>query len=497
MTSFKDLWLAPKFLDVLDAEWYRTPTPIQEQSIPIALAGKDIFWCAQTGTGKTAAFSLPMLQNLDSTHDDSDGRKDRVWIRSLIITPTRELAIQIGENLRKYSRKTNLRNTVIFGGVKQTNQVKVLRKGVEILVATPGRLLDLINQKHINLTHVEVLILDEADRMMDMWFIHDIKKINNFIPKKRQTLFFSATTTSKVMDLAGQFLTDPQEITVSPASSTVDTVDQTLYTLTKQDKKELLYYIFDTTKITSAVVFTRTKHGANKVEKNLKKVWIKAAALHGNKSQNQRQKALKALKDGDIQVLVATDVAARGIDVSLLSHVIIYDVPVEPESYVHRIGRTWRAGETGHALMFCDPSEIKLLKEVTKLIKKDIPLVKDQPFHMDFTTLTREQIAEATKKPPRGGRWGWGWWGRGGKQWGWGRNRWGESNGRWGRKRNNDSKSSGPKKGRGKSSEWGSSSDNSRFGLRPSGWSSSKPKPKGRYNKKWWAGGGRSRSSRS
>ncbi len=418
MTTFKDLWLAQKFLDVLDAEWYHTPTPIQEQSIPIALTGKDIFGCAQTGTGKTASFSLPMLQLLDSTHNDSTSTKGKkAKIRSLIVTPTRELAIQIGENLRKYSRKTNLRNTVIFGGVKQTNQVKVLNKGVEILVATPGRLLDLVNQKIIDLSQVEVLILDEADRMMDMWFIHDIKKINKLIPKKRQTLFFSATTTDKVMVLAGEFLHDPAKITVTPASSTVDTIDQSLYTLHKKDKKELLYHIFNTTKITSAVVFTRTKHWANKVEKSLLQVGIKAAALHGNKSQNARQKALKALKDGSVQVLVATDVAARWIDVSMLSHVIIYDVPVEPESYVHRIGRTWRAGESGHALMFCDPSEIKLLKEVVKLIKKDIPHTKDHPFHLDFGTLSKAEIEEFSKKPARWGRW----WGRPGGQ---GGNRW-------------------------------------------------------------------------
>ena len=487
MTTFKDLWLAPKFLDVLDAEWYHTPTPIQEQSIPVALQGQDIFGCAQTGTGKTASFSLPMLQLLDSTHDDSQWRKDRVWIRSLIVTPTRELAIQIGENLRKYSRKTNLRNTVIYGGVKQGNQVKALRKGVEILVATPGRLLDLIDQKHINLTKVEVLILDEADRMMDMWFIHDIKKINNFIPKERQTLFFSATTTDKVMDLAGQFLRDPVQIAVTPASSTVDTIDQTLYTLTKQDKKALLTDIFNTTRITSAVVFTRTKHWANKIEKHLNKIWVKAAALHGNKSQNQRQKALKALKDGSIQALVATDVAARGIDVSQLSHVIIFDVPVEPESYVHRIGRTGRAGETGHALMFADPSEIKLLKDVIKLIGKDIPLVKDHPFHLDFNSLSREQIAEASKKPPRGGRWG-GWQrGRSVNTWS-ERNRWQWSNSRWGRKR---SKPSSEKR----SSGW----DNSKFGLRSGEWSSPKPrsdsKKFGRKPKSWWnrSGGGRSR----
>ncbi len=409
MTTFEDLWLAQKFLDVLDAEWYHTPTPIQEQSIPIALQGKDIFWCAQTWTWKTAAFSLPMLQLLDASHDDSNSTKGKkVWIRSLIVTPTRELAIQIWENLRKYSRKTNIRNTVIFGWVKQTNQVKVLRKGVEILVATPWRLLDLVNQKHIDLSRVEVLILDEADRMMDMWFIHDIKKINKYIPSKRQTLFFSATTKDEVMKLASEFLDNPVEITVTPASSTVDTIDQSLFTVSKQDKKELLYHIFKTTKITSAVVFTRTKHGANKVEKNLKKVGIKAWALHGNKSQNQRQKALSALKTWEIQVLVATDVAARGIDVSKLSHVIIYDVPVEPESYVHRIWRTWRAGETWHALMFCDPSEIKYLKQVLKLINKDIPMNKEHPYYLDFATLTKEELAEANKKPVR---W-WRHWGR-------------------------------------------------------------------------------------
>jgi len=385
MTTFKDIWIVQKFLDALDEKWYVNPTPIQEQAIPHILAGKDVFGGAQTWTGKTAAFCLPTLQKLDATHDDSTSTKGkRVRIRHLILTPTRELAIQISDNLRAYSKKCNLRSTVIYGGVSQNPQVKVLRKWVEIVVATPGRLLDLINQKHVNLTHVEIFTLDEADRMLDMGFINDIKKISNHIPPTRQTLFFSATMSPKIMKIAEDFLRDPIKIEIAPESSTVDTVSQSLYTVSKSDKKNLLLHLLKNSKIKSAVVFTKTKHGANKVAKILAQEHIKSAAIHGNKSQSARQKALSQLKNWAIRVLVATDVAARGIDVDELSHVIIYDVPLEPEVYVHRIWRTWRAGLEWEAIMFFEPEEMKYFKQVMKLIDQDIPLVKDHPYHLDI-----------------------------------------------------------------------------------------------------------------
>lgn len=392
MTHFKDLGIAQKFLDALAIKGYTTPTPIQEQAIPPILAGKDVFGGAQTGTGKTAAFCLPTLQRLDATHDDSVSNKGKtVRIRSLILTPTRELAIQIGENLRAYGKKCNLRSTVIYWWVGQNPQVKALRKGVEIVVATPGRLLDLINQKHVNLTHVEIFVLDEADRMLDMGFIRDINKIVNYIPKKRQTLFFSATMAPSIMELADTYLKDPVKIEVAPEAFTVDTVSQSLYTMQKDDKKNLLLYLLKDSAIKNAVVFTKTKHGANKVHKILETAGIKSAAIHGNKSQSARQKALKDLKQWIIRVLVATDVAARGIDVNELSHVIIYDVPLEPEVYVHRIGRTGRAGLEGDAVMFCEPAEIKYLNQVIRLIGKDIPLVTDHPFHSDIFNGTQKR----------------------------------------------------------------------------------------------------------
>lgn len=398
MTTFKDLWLAPKFLDALEAQGYTTPTPIQEQAIPVALTGSDLFGCAQTGTGKTAAFSLPLLQRLDATHDDSVSTKGkRVRIRGLILTPTRELAIQIAENMRAYGTKSNLRSTVIYGGVSQVPQVKILRKGVEILIATPGRLLDLINQKHINLSMVEIFVLDEADRMLDMWFIHDIKKISNFLPKKKQTLFFSATVAPSVMELAHTFLHEPQQITVAPQVTTVETVSQSLYTLDKSNKKDLLLHLLKDKSIRNAVVFTKTKHGANKVATILEKAGIPSAAIHGNKSQSARQKALASLKDGSIRILVATDIAARGIDVDQLSHVIIYDVPLEPEVYVHRIGRTGRAGLEGDAIMFCEYEELKYLYQILRLIKTDIPVVTQQPYHVD---LHIKQAAELSGNAP-------------------------------------------------------------------------------------------------
>lgn len=389
MTQFSDLWLDTKFLQALDKLWYTTPSPIQEQAIPHILSGKDVFWCAQTGTGKTAAFSLPMLQLLDKQAYQTTmkpSKYKRPPIRALILTPTRELAIQIGESIDDYAKNTTLTNAVIYGGVSQVEQVKKLRKWVDILVATPWRLLDLVNQSFVRLSDIQIFVLDEADRMLDMGFIHDIKKVIWLLPRsKRQSLFFSATVAPKVVELSKWMLHDPIHITVTPASSTVDTINQSLYTVRTEDKKTLLLHLLENPEIKNAVVFTKTKHGANKVEKILAQAKISSAAIHGNKSQSARQNALKNLKSGDIRILVATDVAARGIDIDELSHVIIYDVPLEPESYVHRIGRTGRAGLAGHSIMLCDASEINQLKQIVKLIGKEIPLETNHPFHIELT----------------------------------------------------------------------------------------------------------------
>jgi len=382
MTQFSELGLSPALLKSLESKGYTSATPIQAQSIPIILEGHDMFGCAQTGTGKTAAFALPTIQLLEKSQ--KPGVKRPKPIRSLILTPTRELAIQIAENYTKYGQNTGMTNTVVFGGVSQVPQVKILRNGVDILIATPGRLLDLVKQRHITLDRVEIFILDEADRMLDMGFIRDIKRIIPMLPRVRQNLFFSATMASEIMELAHTILRNPKTVKITPVSSTVDTVGQALYTLRKENKKDLLLYLLKDKNIKNTIVFTKTKHGANKVEKILQQANIKSAAIHGNKSQNARQQALAGLKSGAIRALVATDIAARGIDVSELSHVIIYDVPLEPESYVHRIGRTGRAGLKGDSMMFCDPEEVKYLRQITKLIGKSIPLVTDQPFHLDI-----------------------------------------------------------------------------------------------------------------
>jgi ATP-dependent RNA helicase RhlE len=346
-----------------------------------------MFGCAQTGTGKTAAFALPTLQVLSKSnhivsHNPEGSRTRQKPIRSLILTPTRELAIQIAENYTKYGKHTGLNNTVVFGGVSQVPQVKTIKSGVDILIATPGRLLDLLQQKLVSLTQVEIFVLDEADRMLDMGFIRDIRKILTFLPGKRQNLFFSATMAPEIMDLAHTILRNPETVKVTPVSSTVDTVGQSLYTVSKENKKNLLLHLLQDPTIKNTIIFTKTKHGANKVEKLLAQAGIPSAAIHGNKSQNARQQALANLKNGSVRALVATDIAARGIDVSQLSHVIIYDVPLEPEVYVHRIGRTGRAGLTGDAMMFCDPDELKYLNQIIKLIGKEIPLITNQPFHL-------------------------------------------------------------------------------------------------------------------
>ncbi len=396
--KFSDLKLIPSILKALEKEWYTTPTPIQEKSIPLILAGKDVMWCAQTGTGKTASFAIPILQLLHNAPKDP---KTADKIKTLILTPTRELAIQIGESFAAYSVGTGIRHTVIFGGVGQSPQVKAIRKGVDVVIATPGRLIDLMQQKHISLAHLQIFVLDEADRMLDMGFIHDIKKVLKTLPNKRQSLFFSATMPATIMELAHTILKDPTKVVVSPISSTVQTVKQSLYFVEKADKRDLLVHLLKDTSIESALVFTRTKHGADKVTQVLMKAGIKTAAIHGNKSQGARQTALTNLKEKRIRVLVATDIAARGIDINELSHVFIYDIPTEPETYVHRIGRTGRAGATGVAIAFCDSDEKKYLKEIIKVIKQDIDVVEDHPFKSKWKTMTPSSKQSKPQKSSR------------------------------------------------------------------------------------------------
>lgn len=378
--TFKDLGLIDPILKALADKGYTHPTPIQEQAIPILLKDKDLLGCAQTGTGKTAAFTIPILQGIYSNiNAGKSGRK----IKALIITPTRELAIQIDDNITEYGKFTGIKNTVIYGGVKQGSQVKALRSGVDILTATPGRLLDLINQKHINLRDLEYFVLDEADQMLDMGFIHDIKKIIKIIPKDRQSLFFSATMPRSIIDLSKQILGDFERITIEPEQTTAERVDQAVYFVSKKSKVKLLTHLINTDKPDSTLVFSRTKHGANKIVKSLDKAGINSAAIHGNKSQAARQKALGAFKDGETKVLVATDIAARGIDVSKLLLVVQYDLPNVPETYIHRIGRTGRAKASGTALAFCADDERPFLKDIEKLIKQKLDVVKDHPYLVD------------------------------------------------------------------------------------------------------------------
>ncbi len=375
--SFETLNLIPAIQDALKAEGYTTPTPIQAQAIPIVLSRKDLFGIAQTGTGKTAAFAIPTLQILK---ENQQSEHDRKVIKALICTPTRELAIQIGESFAAYGKFTKLNHTVIFGGVSQHAQAIQLRQGVDILIATPGRLLDLINQKIIDLKHIKIFILDEADRMLDMGFIHDIKKLITYIPSKRQTLFFSATMPPDILKLASSILTNPVTVEVTPTSSTVEKIEQAIYYVDKGNKRKLLAHLLEDKTITSCLIFTRTKHGADRVVKDLAQTGTIAQAIHGNKSQNARQNALNNFKDGKTRVLVATDIAARGIDVEQLSHVINYELPNIPETYVHRIGRTGRAGASGKAISFCEQEEKEYLKDIQKLINKTLPVVTEHPF---------------------------------------------------------------------------------------------------------------------
>jgi ATP-dependent RNA helicase RhlE len=374
--QFESLNLIEPILKAVKEEGYSTPTPIQAETIPIILQGTDLIGCAQTGTGKTAAFAIPILQLLSANKAFDRKRK----IRSLIVTPTRELAIQIGESFNAYGRHTGLTNTVIFGGVNQNPQTATLLRGVDILVATPGRLLDLINQGFLNLRDVEILVLDEADRMLDMGFIHDVKRILALVPKKKQSLLFSATMPDEIVKLAASMLNNPSRVSVTPQSSTVDIIKQYVYFVDKGNKNSLLVNILKEQDIKTALVFTRTKHGADKVVKILLKNNITAEAIHGNKAQNARQRALTNFKAQTTRVLVATDIAARGIDVDELEYVINYEMSNIAETYVHRIGRTGRAGAKGTAYSFCDAEEKEYLRDVEKLINKRIPVIDNHPF---------------------------------------------------------------------------------------------------------------------
>ncbi|WP_040951007.1 DEAD/DEAH box helicase [Gorillibacterium massiliense] len=388
--TFERLQLIPPILKALAKENYTQPTPIQEQAIPPALAGRDLFGCAQTGTGKTAAFLLPIIQRLSTQQGSPNGKR---VIRSLILTPTRELAIQISDNFKAYGCFSNLRSAVIVGGVSQQAQEQALERGIDILIATPGRLIDLMNQGIADLSHVQIFVLDEADRMLDMGFIHDMRRIIAKLPAKRQTLFFSATMPPEITSLVDSLLMNPMRIEVTPVSSTAERIKQTLYYVDKPNKLPLLIDLLQDKSIVSALVFTRTKHGADRLVRGLTKAKITAQAIHGDKSQNARQAALNNFKSGATRLLVATDIAARGIDIDELSHVINYNLPNISETYVHRIGRTGRAGLSGIAISFCEHEEIPYLKDIEKLIKQKIPVIRDHPYPMTIS-------AETAAAPP-------------------------------------------------------------------------------------------------
>lgn len=394
--QFKELNIMPSIIKALENENYEIPTPIQEEAIPVVLSGKDLLGCAQTGTGKTAAFAIPTLQILS---EEKIPRWEKQNIRALVVTPTRELAIQIYESFNTYGKFLDLKTCVVFGGVSQKPQETSLRQGVDILVATPGRLLDLMDQKIVNIEHIKILVLDEADRMLDMGFIHDIKKIIAKTPTDKQTLFFSATMPPDIAKLAGKILKSPVKIEVTPASTTVDLIEQYLYYVDKGNKKDLLLHILKNEKIDSTLVFTRTKHGADRIVKQLSRSKVVAQAIHGDKSQGARQKALNDFKNKRLQVLIATDIAARGIDIDELSHVINYDLPDVPETYVHRIGRTGRAGLGGVAISFCDFDEKEQLADIEKLIGKKLTEVKEHPY-----PLVNNFPAVKAVQPKRGAR---------------------------------------------------------------------------------------------
>lgn len=396
--NFTDLNLIEPIARAIKEEGYTHPTPIQEKSIPEILKGKDFLGCAQTGTGKTAAFAIPILQNL--TNNKTPNRH----IKALILTPTRELAIQIEENINAYGKYLPLKKLVIFGGVKQGNQEAALRKGVDILVATPGRLLDFISQGIISLKNIEIFVLDEADRMLDMGFVHDVKRIIRLLPEKRQTLFFSATMPAEIQKLADSILHHPVKVEVTPVSSTAETIKQSVYFVEREDKLNLLTHILQNDISDSVLVFARTKHGADKITKKLVKSNISAQAIHGDKSQNARQNALNNFKNGTTRVLIATDIAARGIDIDELKFVINFELTDVSETYVHRIGRTGRAGAEGISISFVDGLDLLNLKNTEKLIGKKIPVIKDHPFHTDNLVAQKRDsnnkpVPAGTEKP--------------------------------------------------------------------------------------------------
>jgi ATP-dependent RNA helicase RhlE len=396
--KFNELNLIEPILKAVEDKGYSEPTPIQEQAIPLVLNRKDLLGCAQTGTGKTAAFSIPIIQLIQQKEGNKLGKPA---LRALIVTPTRELAIQIDENIKAYAKETGVKNTVIFGGVKQGKQVDRLKKGVHILVATPGRLLDLIGQGFISLDDIKLFVLDEADRMLDMGFINDIKKIIKLLPQLRQSLFFSATMPDNIVDLSRQILRNPVKVEVTPASSTAETVQQYLYYTNRTDKRKLLIHILEERQIDQGLVFSRTKHGADRIVRDLRKNKIKALAIHGDKAQNQRQKSLDQFKDGNIRVLVATDIAARGIDINKLRFVINYDIPNLPETYVHRIGRSGRAGEEGIAISICEPEENVYIRSIQKLIGDQIEVVDVNPYPQTEKPMTEAEKKEWNKEKQR------------------------------------------------------------------------------------------------
>jgi len=392
--QFADLNLIDPLLRAVSAEGYDVPTPIQEQAIPPILAGSDLLGCAQTGTGKTAAFALPILQRLVA------GGPSR-GIRALILTPTRELAAQIGESFTAYGKYLGLRNTVVFGGVGQRPQVAALRRGVDVLIATPGRLLDLCSQRLVSFADLQIFVLDEADRMLDMGFIHDVRRLIAMIPERRQTLFFSATMPPDIQRLAASILSRPVRVEVTPVATTAEKIDQSVFMVERSDKRALLEHVLGDQDIRRVLVFTRTKHGANRVAEQLQRASIGAVAIHGNKSQNARERALSDFKQGTTRVLVATDIAARGIDIDDISHVINYDLPNVPESYVHRIGRTARAGASGVALSFCDMEERAFLADIERLIRMRVPVVADHPYRSTSSAPARSD-ARPQGRPQQG-----------------------------------------------------------------------------------------------
>jgi len=388
LADFASLKLVEPLMQAVTESGYTKPTPIQAQSIPALLEGHDLLGLAQTGTGKTAAFTLPMLQRMMANRKQPQPKS----MRALILTPTRELAVQINDSIKTYGRHLPLRSTVIFGGVGQVPQINTMRRGVDLVVATPGRLLDLMNQGHVTLTSVEFFVLDEADRMLDMGFIRDIKKIVGFLPARRQTLLFSATMPNDVADLANSLLTKPKRVEVVPQSTTAERIDQIVYMVSRANKRKLLSDLLGAPDVTRTIVFTRTKRGADRVAENLERDGFSSAAIHGNKGQNARQIALNAFRNGSVKVLVATDIAARGIDIDNISHVVNFDLPLEPESYVHRIGRTARAGATGIAISLCDGEERSLLRDIEKIVRMKIPVVDDHPLSGGSDAEGGEQI---------------------------------------------------------------------------------------------------------